>query len=229
MKNCILNNLKTKDGLFIAIIFLIMGFIIGLIINIRIKKTNKSGFNSVLKKIIDELNNFVLVGTFFLAFIMYGIQMFCDKIDNSKVFDVLSFYVSFIFAWLLTQKSSKSEFEKQEKKLGEMAYRHIYQLWISLGEINDDVNNIIEKYRNDDENLDCSIIVSDLNGLNSCLKYIRSTTSACVNDWGHIIDKDMEEHRDKKITNKQKKDIDESAKKTFKDNNLSDIKNSANY
>lgn len=93
--------------------------VIGLLIGYFLAAIIRNG----MKKAIRKLDNVVLAFSFLgAAFCLYA-NVFLGK-ENISI-QLLSFYTSFIFAWLLTKKSAKEEFEVTQHKVAKNTFRHI--------------------------------------------------------------------------------------------------------
>lgn len=91
----------------------------GMILGYFLRELIKKGF----KKMVRKLDNMVLLFSLFGAIFCLFVNLFLGK-ENVSI-QLLSFYTSFIFAWLLTKKSSKEEFENTQHKVAKNTFRHI--------------------------------------------------------------------------------------------------------
>lgn len=103
---------------------------------------------------------------------------------------ILSFYVSFIFAWLLTKGSSQQDFKRMQHKVAKNTYRHIQDVETTV---------LITKKRVEELCAKETAIQGELQGivddLNSILTGIRSNKD----DWKDMLKKSYR----KKINNQE--------------------------
>ena len=101
-------------------LFMAMGAFAGIVvfslvkrIICRIMKIGKSHFN--LEKVI-----------LWISFVGAVMCLVLSLLGEQTVsIQILSFYVSFIFAWLLTKGSSQKDFKRMQHKIAKNTYRHI--------------------------------------------------------------------------------------------------------
>ncbi|CEO36541.1 Uncharacterised protein [[Clostridium] sordellii] len=100
---------------------LVIGIIFGFIVGVTIKNIN------YLKKIRINIADLVIFASFIVAiwFMWGGIN---NKLEEPMFAAVSNFYVSFIFAWLLTKKSSKESYEHDIEKTALMSYKQLHNL-----------------------------------------------------------------------------------------------------
>lgn len=115
LTNYIYSNWKT------ILISCIVGILIGYLLKTLIEKG--------IKKTVRKLDNMVLLFSFVGAVFCLFINLFLGK-ENVSI-QLLSFYTSFIFAWLLTKKSSKEEFQNTQHKVAKNTFRHIEDVEIA--------------------------------------------------------------------------------------------------
>lgn len=119
------------------------------------------------------------------SFIALCCLIFSFKGEQTVSIQILNFYVSFIFAWLLTKGSSQKDFKKMQHKVAKNTYRHI-----------EDVETTVLITKNRVEKLcgEETAIQGELQGivddLNSILTGIRSNKD----DWKDMLKKS---YRDK--------------------------------
>lgn len=101
------------------IVTLLVGCIIGIILGYFFNTAIRDGVNAVVRK----LDNAVLIFSLFIAVLCMVLALVYKEEQVS--IQVLSFYSSFVFAWLLTKKSAKEEFKKTQHKVAKNTYRHI--------------------------------------------------------------------------------------------------------
>lgn len=101
-------------------LFMAMGAFAGIVvfslvkrIICRIMKIGKSHFN--LEKVILRIS--------FVGAVMCLVLSLLG--EQTVSIQILSFYVSFIFAWLLTKGSSQKDFKRMQHKIAKNTYRHI--------------------------------------------------------------------------------------------------------
>lgn len=107
------------QNVFEIVVTLIIGMVIGCAIGYFLNTAIRNGVNALVRK----LDNAVLVFSLFVAIIcMFSALVFKEEQVSIQI---LSFYSSFVFAWLLTKKSAKEEFKKTQHKVAKNTYRHI--------------------------------------------------------------------------------------------------------
>lgn len=95
----------------------VIGFIVGAIVGFIVcKKVDRK------KKILPDLEKCILFASFCVAFVCVVFSIYGKE---SVSIQVLNFYTSFVFAWLLTKESSRNEFIKTQHKVVKNTYRHI--------------------------------------------------------------------------------------------------------
>lgn len=155
--------------------FMIIGLFIGialvLLLNRIIQgknKTNKIQFN--LEKCILWISFFGALGCLIASFLG----------EQTISIQILSFYVSFIFAWLLTKGSTQKDFKKMQHKVAKNTYRHIEDV---------ETTALITKKRIEELCEKDSVSKGELQGivddLNSILTGIRSNKD----DWKDMLKK----------------------------------------
>lgn len=98
---------------------IIISCLIGVALGYFLKELLRKG----LKRMVRKLDNMVLLFSLMGAIFCLFVNLFLGK-ENVSI-QLLSFYTSFIFAWLLTKKSSKEEFENTQHKVAKNTFRHI--------------------------------------------------------------------------------------------------------
>lgn len=99
---------------------LVFGFFLG-IMSYKIYTKSKLSIKST------GLDNAVLIITTVLAItLILGTAL--GIINSSQFGEFGNFYVSFIFAWLLTKKSTRNEVTKEYEDKAEISFRHLQQL-----------------------------------------------------------------------------------------------------
>lgn len=163
-------------------LYIIAGIFIGIIIGLisywlsyKIRKKIKIHFN--LEKCILWTSFIGAAGCLIISF--FGIQTISIQI--------LSFYVSFIFAWLLTKGSSQKDFRRMQHKVAKNTYRHIEDVEITVLI----TKNRVEKICSEKTEIQGELqgIVDDLN---SILTGIRSNKD----DWKDMLKKSYREKID---------------------------------
>lgn len=116
MRNYFISNYKSGYFWLFIIIGIVIGAIAGVIFSwivLKRKQNIKTHFN--LEKCILWVSFVGAVGCLALSFVG----------EQTVSIQILSFYVSFIFAWLLTKGSSQKDFKKMQHKVAKNTYRHI--------------------------------------------------------------------------------------------------------
>lgn len=189
-----------------AAIALLTKWIIG-----KIMKQSKIHFN--LEKCILWISFIGAIGCLIASFLG----------EQNVSIQILSFYVSFIFAWLLTKDSSQKDFKKMQHKVAKNTYRHIEDVETTVLITKNRVEKLCERETE---------IQGELRGivdeLNSILTGIRSNKD----DWKDMLKKsyrekiDAQEDPEGKLGKLQKSksqpdssEYKEVFKDSFKDNN----------
>lgn len=110
---------KNLQDITMFLIGLTAGCTIGIILGYAFKVLIKSK----LKKFIRKLDNVVLVISFIGAALCIFVNLYFK--ENNVSIQILGFYTSFIFSWLLTKKGSIEEFQNTQHKIAKSTYRHI--------------------------------------------------------------------------------------------------------
>lgn len=97
-------------------VLLIAGIIIGIIIGISV-------YSYFSKRIVKNIDDGVMIISFLVATFCLIVSICFKEVDKS--INVLSFFSSFVFSWLLTKKSSKEEFKERQQEIAKTLYRHI--------------------------------------------------------------------------------------------------------
>lgn len=108
----------TENTCEIIVTFLV-GCVVGVLVGYFLNVAIKNGINAIVRK----LDNVVLVFSLFIAILCMTLALVYKEEQVSV--QILSFYSSFVFAWLLTKKSAKEEFKKTQHKVAKNTYRHI--------------------------------------------------------------------------------------------------------
>lgn len=114
MENFVLNfiNFFTKNIEIRHIVFLIIGFFMGVLIN------SKTSLIRSLKKNPVE----ILMGFFIVIIVMY--QFIPSSTVKENSFDLLNFTCNVAFAWMMTKYSVKNDYENKQKEIASMAYSY---------------------------------------------------------------------------------------------------------
>lgn len=116
MWNYFLTNCQSKYFWIFVVIGISVGIVITLLVSRIIdnkKKASKIHFN--LEKCILWISFIGATGCLIASFLG----------EQTVSIQILSFYVSFIFAWLLTKGSAQSDFKRMQHKVAKNTYRHI--------------------------------------------------------------------------------------------------------
>lgn len=100
-------------------VILIVGIIVGGLAGYFLHDIIRKGTHYVVRR----LDNVVLIFSLLVASMCIIAALIYDETEVS--IQILSFYASFVFAWLLTKKSAKEEFERTQHKVAKNTYRHI--------------------------------------------------------------------------------------------------------
>ena len=114
--NYITSNYKSEAFWLFTIIAIIIGIIAGSTVSWKLyKKRQDIKVNLSLDKCILWASFIGAIGCLISSFLG----------EQTVSVQILSFYVSFIFAWLLTKDSSQKDFKKMQHKVAKNTYRHI--------------------------------------------------------------------------------------------------------
>ena len=162
---------------------LLLGFCLNILVNSKVKGcvsvsdgTKRIGLRKGLKKGIRKLDNIVLLFSFIGAAFCLFINLFLGK-ENVSI-QLLSFYTSFIFAWLLTKKSSKEEFENTQHKVAKNTYRHIEDVETAALVTRDRLRAIMDKQE---------YSVEDLEGIIDNVEIILTGIRSNKKDWMEML------------------------------------------
>lgn len=103
------------------VLMLLSGILIGITIGLLLKKKPNLKFPKI------NISDLVIIISFVVAigFTIGGIN---NKLNEPIFSAVSNFYVSFIFAWLLTKKTSKESYEEEIEKTAIMSYKQLHNL-----------------------------------------------------------------------------------------------------
>lgn len=197
--NDLLNYIHSNITL--VIISCVTGILIGYFLNTLIKK----GAKKAIRKLDNMVLLFSLIGAIFCLFV----NLFLGK-ENVSI-QLLSFYTSFIFAWLLTKKSSKEEFANLQHEVTKNTFRHIEVVETAVLVTRDRVCEIKDKKY---------IIDEDMEGILDNIEIILTGIRSNKEDWMEMLKssyvKEIKAHedpearllhlREKKIRSEDKKD-----------------------
>lgn len=189
------------SNILLVIISCVTGILIGLFLSTLIKK----GVKKTIRKLDNMVLLFSLVGAVFCLFV----NLFLGK-ENVSI-QLLSFYTSFIFAWLLTKKSSKEEFESTQHKVTKNTFRHIEVVETAALVTRDRVYAIMDKKDVSEE---------DMEGILDNIEIILTGIRSNKDDWKEMLKpsyvRKLESHedpearllhlREKKVKSEEKKD-----------------------
>lgn len=129
------------------VLLMIISCVVGILIGFFLSKIITNGVKKTIRKLDNMVLLFSLIGAIFCLFA----NMFLGK-ENVSI-QLLSFYTSFIFAWLLTKKSSKEEFEKTQHKVAKNTFRHIEDVETAALITRDRVYAIMDKKDTSEEDM----------------------------------------------------------------------------
>jgi len=176
--NYITTNYKSGAFWWVSIIAIFAGCIIGSIVSWNICKRKQD------IKVHLNLDKCILWASFIGAI---GCLIASFLGEQTVSVQILSFYVSFIFAWLLTKDSSQKDFKKMQHKIAKNTYRHIEDVETTVLITKNRVEKICGKE---------TAIQGELQGvvddLNSILTGIRSNKD----DWKDMLKKSYREKID---------------------------------
>ncbi|MCM1246467.1 MAG: hypothetical protein NC293_12570 [Roseburia sp.] len=173
-----------------------------------------------------KLEDIILAASFLGAFACFGLAL-VGKTEISL--QILNFYLSFVFSWLLTKKSSQNEFLKMQHKVAKNTYRHIEDVETTVLITIQRMNDLIERIKDDTVP---DITQGDLDGVMDDLYSILTGIRSNKDDWKDMLKKSYREKiksqedpegRLEKL-NERKKPTQKEFKKEFED----DIKSQNN-
>lgn len=153
-----------------VIIALVIGIVLGIVIHILWKSKAK-----------DNTNKFKLeAGIMYISLLGAAGCLIMSLLGESTVsIQILSFYTSFIFAWLLTKSSSRSEFKKMQHRVAKSTYRHIEDV---------ETNVLITKKRIE-ECRKSGLTDGDIDGIVDDLNAILTGIRSNKDDWKDMLTK----------------------------------------
>lgn len=101
--------------------------------------------------------------------------------ENTISIQILSFYTSFIFAWLLTKSSSQSEFRRMQHKVAKNTYRHIEDVETTVLITKERVEGFCKR--------ETSVTAGELNGIVDELNAILTGIRSNKDDWKDMLKK----------------------------------------
>ncbi|WP_129599401.1 hypothetical protein [Anaerophilus nitritogenes] len=221
MEKLITQTLKNK---IVFIIFILVIFGLGMFLEYVLmdKKTeNKENdrrqwmqqyFKNMINIISEDLLVYIVLFITFLIGISITVMCCSDKpVDSNIISTILNFYISFIFAWLLTKKSSEAEFKRRQKESAIRSYRHIGkikdQATYSISQVGDMIGDNLKN----DQSVELN---AALVRIRDALVYIRGGIEVSIDDWGDLID-DVIQKRESEKAKELKKDVDKKVKEIF--------------
>lgn len=156
-----------KNGTNVSVVFII-GLFLGSIITVIYKN----------HKIIGKLDNVVLLISFMIAVLCLAV-CFIGKETEASI-QVLGFYTSFIFSWLLTKKSSVDEYKKTQHKVARNTFRHIRDVETAVLYTRERLYTLKEK---------TEITEEDINGIIDNVAFILAGIRSSEDDWKDMLKK----------------------------------------
>lgn len=154
-----------------------------------------------------QIENYILQ----ISLVVASICIFGAGVFNlSGATSILSFYTSFVFAWLLTKKSTKEEFEREESKWKQQSHRYLNSIWENIGETTIYIDTKIEDIRKYGK-YNKGVIDPILEHIQISLKQNRSGIETSMKDFDVTINKENvntnnQKHNNKKPDTRQLKD-----------------------
>lgn len=134
-----------------------------------------------------KLEDIILGVSFLGAFACFGLSL----VGQTEIsIQILNFYVSFIFSWLLTKKSSRNEFMKMQHKVAKNTYRHIEDVETTVIITMDRVSNLIERIKG---RKFADLILGDLDGVMDDLYSVLTGIRSNKDDWKDMLKKSYRE------------------------------------
>lgn len=156
-----------NNGINVSIIF-IFGLVLGVVIVLFFK----------YRKIIGRLENAVLFISFIIALLCLVICLIGKETEGS--IQVLGFYTSFVFSWLLTKKSSVDEYKKTQHKVARNTFRHIRDVETATLYTRERLYTLKEKDQ---------IAKEDINGIIDNVAFILAGIRSSEEDWKDMLKK----------------------------------------
>lgn len=132
-------------------------------------------------KFISDIKNIVLIITIPIIIVL-NIYIFYAPLEtiDIRISTVLNFILTFLFAWILTEKNVEKTYEEKNKLPAIRSYRQTKS-------ISDNIKYLIKKIENLlDNNIDKDMI-NYLTNIRDFLVYLLSHTDNIKQDWGDII------------------------------------------
>lgn len=146
-----------------------------------VKHTRRVGNKNLLKKITDSIVEYLPSYILILAFLLALSSMILSLFNKSMNSSIYEFFVSFIFAWLLTKVSSEKENQRKQKELAKKSFRHLLGLANSISHVqNDIVNRMLDAEENEQNR---ERLYNILNSFGNIYQGIMSAKE----DWGDIL------------------------------------------
>ncbi len=153
-----------------------------------------------LKKKLLNIEDGVMIFSFLAAIACLFISLFFNEIDKS--INILSFFCSFVFSWLLTKKSSKKEFKELQQEIAKTSHRHI-------GDVKKATlvtKNRLLELKNKEQ-----ISKSDIDGILDDVEIILQCITTNEGDWKDMVSKEYLKEM-KKNADPEDEDIEQSIK-----------------
>lgn len=127
---------------------------------------------------IGKIDQSILIVSVLLALLCLGFGIFNQSTIS---IEILSFYSTFIFSWLLTKYSSKKEYIERQNDIAKSTYRHITDIRTAA---------LVTKRRLEAIRKKTTISKSDVDGILDNLETIMSCINTNEADWMDMLSPD---------------------------------------
>lgn len=103
------------DNIIQLVCALVIGVVIGFLLFLIL--------SFISKKMVKHIEDSVMIVSFAIALLCLFMGILFG--ENNISTNILSFFTSFVFSWLLTKKSSREEFKERQQEIAKTAHRHI--------------------------------------------------------------------------------------------------------
>ena len=172
---------------------LVIALVIGFFLHLFIRVTKERRLTKERRFTIKKLDNVVLYISFIGAVVCLIFGIF-NKEDSINV-QILGFYTSFIFSWLLTKRSSKEEFKDTQNDIANNTYRHIQDIETAAVVAKNRVAELLNK--------DKDSVKTGLEGILDNLEIILKGIRTNEEDWKNM----MNEESRKKIDDSDDREV----------------------
>lgn len=154
----------------------------------RILKNNMKKFFSE----VFTLENFIML----LAIAVFGVSIYVSvKSENVNISNIcLSFLSTVVISWIMTKKSSRGDFEKEQQKLAKVSFRHLGDVEKTALRLEQSIKDQIHSYKGKKgSNLSAEEVVSFLKVLDSRIDDLKDRIKSTNQDWFDLLAKEEQD------------------------------------